>query len=122
MASKEFTEASPIGKKLARARDLKLQIDSLTDELNALKAYLVDYSADKQLDSLSVGPFVASRRVRHNWSYSDSLESRIARVNEAKKREQVLGIAIDAPSEHVVLSFKARILAQANYASLQELA
>lgn len=122
MTAKSFTESSAVGKKLARARDLKLQIDSLSDELDAIKSHLLGYAVDKQLESLTLGAFTVSRRVRLTWDYSDSLESRINAIKNAQKREQTLGIAISKPSEHVVLSFKARILAQASYANLQELA
>jgi thymidylate synthase ThyX len=119
MTAKDYTADSSIGKRLAEVQRIKLEIDRLTDLLDAEKAYLLGHAIRNDYDSLTCGAVKVSRRERPSWTYSEALQDAEAKLKERKAREQKNGTAINKPTEHLIVTFSAKV-ALSNTITLQK--
>lgn len=109
MTAKDYTSDSSIGKRLMEVQQIKLEIDRLADQLDEHKAYLLGHAIRNDYDSLRCGAVTVSRRERPSWTYSDALQEAEAKLKERKAREQRNGTAINKPTEHLMVTFSAKI-------------
>lgn len=109
MTIKDYTPDSSIGERLTEVQRLKLEIDRLSDLLDAEKAYLLGHAIRNNYDSLRCGAVTVSRRERASWTYSEALQDAEARLKERKSREQKNGTAVNNPSEHLIVTFSAKV-------------
>jgi hypothetical protein len=109
MTAKDYTADSSIGKRLAEVQRIKLEIDRLTDLLDAEKAYLLGHAIRNDYDSLTCGAVTVSRRERASWTYSQALRDAEAKLKQRKAREQDNGTAVNNPTEHLVVTFSAKV-------------
>lgn len=109
MTTKDYLADSNIGKRLVEVQRLKLEIDRLTDLLDAEKAYLLGHAIRNDYDSLRCGAVAVSRRERASWTYSQALQDAEAKLKQRKGREQENGTAVNKPTEHLVITFSAKI-------------
>jgi len=109
MATKDYTSDSGIGERLGEVQRIKLEIDRLNDLLDKQKAYLLGHAIRNNLDSLRCGAVAVSRRERASWTYSKDLQYAEAKVKKRKSREQQTGVAINQPTEHLVVTFSAKV-------------
>lgn len=112
MATKTYERGTSIGERLHDVQTIKLEIDRLTALLDEHKAYLLGHAIRNGFDSLSCGPLVVSRRERVNWLYSASLKQAERRLKDRKQAEQDNGTAVAVATEHLVVSFSARVALQ----------
>lgn len=112
MATKNYERGTSIGERLHDVQEIKQEIDRLTRLLDEHKAYLLGHAIRHDLDSLSCGPLVVSRRARATWFYSESIKQAERRLKARKAQEQDKGIAKCELSEHLVVSFSARVALQ----------
>ncbi|MGA1718655.1 MAG: hypothetical protein ACO38Q_07680 [Aquiluna sp.] len=109
--TKTYETDTVIGAELARMMKLKMQIDSLQEQLDTCKAGMLAHAKRHGFKSLTISGFSASVRERQTWTYSNKLQLRINQIKLAQKMEQEGGIAKAQTSEHLVLTFKAKDLA-----------
>lgn len=107
--TRDYTPDSSIGKRLAEVQRLKLEIDHLNDLLDEEKAYLLGHAIRNDFDALRCGAVTVSRRERPSWTYSEALQDAEAKLKQRKNREQQNGTAINKPTEHVVVTFSAKV-------------
>lgn len=112
MAAKVYSPDSSIGKRLAEVQRIKLEIDRLSEALDEEKAYLLGHAIRNNYDALQCGALVVSRRERAQWTYSEALQQAEANLKIRKGREQKNGTAINTPTEHLVVSFSAKVALQ----------
>ena len=103
-----YAPSGRIGRRLAKAHDLQLRIQRLEAELGKHREFLLKHMAQQQLDRIELGGFKATKKVRHNWSYSAYVEAFNLRMRQLQKDEQQRGIAVDRPTVYVSLSTEAR--------------
>lgn len=113
MTVKTYSPDSAIGERLLEVQRLKLEIDRLAELLDAEKAYLLGHAIRHDYDTLACGAVKVSRRERAAWTYSAALQDAEAKLKERKSREQKNGTAVNTPSEHLVVSFSAKVALQA---------
>lgn len=109
MTTKNYEPASSIGKRLAEVQAIKLEIDRLTALLDEQKAYLLGHAIRNNYDALQCGALILSRRERPSWTYSQALQDAEASLKQRKSREQRNGTAINNPTEHLVVTFSAKV-------------
>ena len=109
MTTKIYEPESSIGQRLSEVQRIRLEIDSLTEALDEHKAYLLGHAIRNDYDSLRCGAVVVSRRERPSWTYSDALQDAEAKLKSRKAREQSNGTAVNNPTEHLVVTFSAKI-------------
>lgn len=110
MATKNYTPDSSIGQRLTRVQELKLEIDRLTEQLDEQKAYLLGHAIRNNYDTLACGPLKVSRRERSTWTYSQGVQKAEESLKARKQREQKDGTATAQITEHLMVSFSARVL------------
>lgn len=103
-----YAPTGRIGRRLAKAHDLQLRIQRLEAELGKHREFLLKHMSQQQLDRIELGGFKATKKVRHNWSYSSYVEAFSLRMRQLQKEEQQRGIAVDRPTVYVSLSTEAR--------------
>jgi len=106
---KDYAIGTSIAGRLAEVQRIKLDIDRLSVQLDEHKAYLLGHAIRNNLDGLRCGAVTLSRRVRVSWVYSDAVKQAERRLKDRKQTEQDNGIAIGTPSEHLVVTFDAKI-------------
>jgi len=106
---KDYPAGTGIGDRLAEVQSIKLQIDALEAKLDEHKAYLLGHAIRNNLDGLRYGALILSRRARATWIYSQSVKAAEAKLKERKRIEQDKGIAEAILTEHLVVTFSAKI-------------
>jgi hypothetical protein len=96
-----------IGRRMARAKALQLQIQALEAELSQHREALLSHMQRHDLDRLELTGFTAVRKHRHNWSYSAVCDNLALQLRQLQLDEQVLGVAQDKPKAYISLSAKA---------------
>lgn len=109
-AVKSYETDTLIGAELDKMMRLKAQIDDLQQQLDNCKAGMLAHAKRHGFRSMQIKGFSVTVRERHNWTYSNDLRLLMNQVTLSQKAEQVNGIAKDAPTEHLVLTFKAKDL------------
>ncbi len=99
-----YAPSGRVGRHLAKAHDLQLRIQKLEAELSRHREFLLKHMTQQQLDRIELGGFKATKKVRHNWSYSAYMEAFQIRLRQLQKEEQAKGIAVDRPTVYVSLS------------------
>jgi hypothetical protein len=106
---KDYPAGTGIGDRLAEVQRIKLQIDALEAKLDEHKAYLLGHAIRNNLDALRHGALVLSRRARATWVYSQAIKAAEAKLKQRKLSEQEAGIAVAKETEHLVVSFSAKV-------------
>jgi hypothetical protein len=101
---RSYSPTGTIGRRLARAHELQLQIQKLEAELSRHRELLLEHMSTKELDRIQLAGFKATKKVRHNWSYSAYVEAFSLRLRQMQQDEQIKGIAFDRPTTYVSLS------------------
>lgn len=101
-----YAPTGDVGRHLARARDLQLQIQELTALYDTERDWLLQHMASQSLVSLELGPICALLKVRHRWTYSPETQREMQALSITQKWEQKQGIATDTPTVYVALSTK----------------
>jgi hypothetical protein len=102
--ARAYVPNGDVGRRLAVAQNLQLQIQKLEAELGHHRAWLLSHMQRHKLDKLELGQFVVQRRTRHNWSYSPETERDALALRQTQKWEQSEGIATDNPTVYIALS------------------
>ncbi|MEB3209300.1 MAG: hypothetical protein VKK63_10345 [Synechococcus sp.] len=102
-----YVSSGPVGKHLAAAAALQLQIQELTAQLNEHRAWLLAHMLDRSVTRLELGDqFQAVLKTRHNWTYSPETEREMHQLRVTQGWEQKQGIATDTPTTYVALTTK----------------
>lgn len=101
-----YSPSGGMGKRLATAQSLQLQIQQLTAELDGHRAWFLAHLTKTNLDTLELGAFTVTRKTRHNWSYTAETEREMLALRNTQKWEQTQGLATDSPTTYVALSTK----------------
>lgn len=101
-----YASTGDIGRRLAKAQALQLQIQQLTTELDSHRTWLLTHMQRHNLDHLELGDFTVTRKLRHNWSYSPETEREALALRTTQKWEQSQGLATDTPTVYIALSTK----------------
>lgn len=101
-----YAPTGDVGRHLARARDLQLQIQELTALYDTEREWLLQHMASQSLVSLELGSVCALLKVRHRWTYSPEVQRDMQALSVSQKWEQSQGIAADTPTFYVALSSK----------------
>lgn len=101
---RSYSPTGAIGRRLARAHELQLRIQKLEAELSRHREFLLQHMSTRELDRIELAGFKATKKVRHNWSYSAYVEAFSLRLRQLQQDEQVKGIAFDRPTTYVSLS------------------
>lgn len=109
MSVKSYERGTTIGERLHEVQLIKLEIDRLTSLLDEQKAHLLGHAIRNNLDGLRCGPITLSRRERVSWVYSDAVKQAERRLKDRKQTEQDKGVATSFSTEHLVVSFSAKI-------------
>lgn len=104
---RSYVANGTIGSKLRRAQRLQDEIQRLEAQLSPLRAELLDHMQRQDLDRIELGQFRATRKVRHNWSYSAVVDHMSLNLRQLQLDEQVLGVATDRPTTFVAFSVSA---------------
>jgi hypothetical protein len=103
---RSYSAAGSIGIKLRRAQRLQDEIQRLEAQLSPLRASLLEHMHRQGLDRIELGQFRATRKVRHNWSYSGHADAVALRLRQLQLDEQAEGVATDRPTSYVAFSVK----------------
>jgi hypothetical protein len=101
-----YSPAGSIGRRLARAKRLQLQIQQLDAELSRDREFLLAHMQRHQLDRITTEGFLVVRKVRHNWSYSAPCDHLALQLRQLQLDEQAFGVATDSPKSYISLSAK----------------
>lgn len=101
-----YSPSGGMGKRLATAQSLQLQIQRLTAELDEHRAWFLAHLTKTNLDTLELGAFTVTRKTRHNWSYSPETERDMLGLRTTQKWEQSSGLATDTPTVYVAMTTK----------------
>lgn len=93
-----------LGKRVAEAMRIKLEIDRLQAELDAHKKVILDFVNTKGISRVDVGDFQVQRKVRHNWTYSVKTQNEMLKLSQLQRFEQASGTAADNPTVYVAFS------------------
>lgn len=96
-----------LGRRMARAKALQLQIQALEAELSEHREVLLGHMQRHDLDRMELAGFTAVRKHRHNWSYSAVCDNLALQLRQLQLDEQALGVAADSPKAYISLSAKA---------------
>ena len=102
-----YAPSGEVGRRLAQAQALQLQIQSLTAKLDDHRFWLLTHLVRTNLDKVELGNFSVTRKTRHNWSYTPETEREMLALRTTQKWEQSQGLASDSPTTYVALSTKA---------------
>lgn len=89
---------------LIKAQALHGQIRELEQQLELHRAWLLAHMEKHHLNALETQGFLASRSVRHNWTYSESTQFEMQRLRNLQEMDKLSGAATDNPT--VSLSFR----------------
>jgi hypothetical protein len=103
---RSYAPSGDIGRRLASAQSLQLQIQELTAQLDAHRTWLLSHMQRRNLDRLELGAFQVIRKTRHNWTYSPETERDMLSLRTTQKWEQSQGLATDNPTVYVAFSTK----------------
>jgi hypothetical protein len=103
---RSYSATGSIGLKLRRAQHLQDEIQRLEAQLSPLRAELLEHMQQQNLDRVEVGQFRATRKARHNWTYSAMCDNLSLQLRQLQLDEQVLGLAQDAPKTYISFSVK----------------
>lgn len=103
---RSYAPTGAIGKRLARAKQLQLQIQQLEAELSSDREFLLAHMQRHQLDRITAEGFLVVRKARHNWSYSATCDHLALQLRQLQLDEQALGLATDRPKAYVSLVVK----------------
>lgn len=101
-----YVPSGDVGKHLARARELQLQIQELQAQYDTERDWLLEHMHAQGLVSLELGPINALLKIRHRWTYSPETQRDMQALSVTQKWEQSQGIAADTPTFYVALSSK----------------
>lgn len=104
---RSYSATGTIGLKLRRVQRLQDEIQRLEALLSPLRAELLDHMQRQGLDRIELGQFRATRKVRHNWSYSGRADAMALRLRQLQLDEQAEGVATDRPTAYVAFSTQA---------------
>ena len=104
--ARSYVTTGDVGRRLAIAQNLQLQIQKLEAELGHHRVWLLSHMQRHDLDKLELGQFTAQRKTRHNWSYTPETERDALALRQAQKWEQSEGLATDSPTVYLTLSTK----------------
>ena len=93
-----------------RIMRLKAEIDALAEQLEEEKLALLQKSIKDQVEGYRLGAMTVSRRCKQTWTYSEQLQAQKINIKAMEKIEQSTGAATSQKSEHMVITFQARIL------------
>ncbi len=96
-----------LGRRMARAKALQLQIQALEAELSEHREVLLGHMQRHDLDRMELTGFTVVRKHRHNWSYSPICDTLALELRQLQLDEQVLGLAQDKPKAYISLSARA---------------
>lgn len=99
-----YVPTGDIGRRLAAAQSLQLQIQELTAQLDTHRTWLLNHMQRRDLDRLELGAFQVIRKTRHNWTYTPETERNMLALRTAQKWEQAQGLATDNPTVYIALS------------------
>lgn len=99
-----YATTGDIGRRLAKAQALQLQIQALTTELDTHRTWLLSHMQRHNLDHLELGDFTVTRKLRHNWSYTPETEREALALRTTQRWEQSQGLATDTPTVYVAFN------------------
>ena len=99
-----YVPGGTVGRHLQAAQDLQSQIQRLEAQLSHHRSVLLAHLQKQGLARLELGQFLATRKVRHNFSYSPECEREALALRSRQKWEQTMGIAVDSPTEYITFS------------------
>lgn len=104
---RSYSADGTIGLKLRRAQRLQDEIQRLEALLSPLRAELLAHMQQQGLDRIELGDFRATRKVRHNWSYSGHVDHLALQLRQHQLDEQAEGVATDRPTTYVAFCTQA---------------
>lgn len=102
--ARTYALTGPIGKKLQHAHLLQNQIQLLEQELKELRLEMLAHMESSGLDRIGSGDVRLTRKIRHDWTYSETVEREMLHLKQIQKLEQTQGIAKDTPTVYAALS------------------
>jgi len=102
--TRTYSPTGAIGKRLAAAHELQLQVQRLTAELTAHRVWLCERMQRLDIDRIEHGDLVVTRKVRHRWTYTPETEISMDALRKLQLREQAEGLATDNPTVYVALT------------------
>lgn len=102
--TRSYAPSGAVGRHLAAAQALQLEIDALTAKLSIHREWLFDHMERRNLDRLELNNFQAVRKSRANWAYTPSTEREMLALRTTQKWEQQQGCATNNPTRYIALS------------------
>jgi len=99
-----YAPTGDVGRHLARARELQLQIQELSALYDTEREWLLQHMAAKGLNTVELGAIRAFMKQRNRWTYSAETERELQQLQITQKWEQSHGIATNTPSTYVSLT------------------
>lgn len=99
-----YAPSGQVGQRLARARELQLQIQELTALYDTERTWLLEHMQSKSLTNVALGDVKCVLKQRAKWIYSIETQREMERLQITQKWEQSRGIASNEPSYYVALS------------------
>lgn len=101
---KAYSPTGEIGTRVAKAFQLKLEIDRLKAQLDGHVAFFKAHTTKHNVSRIDVGDFQIQRKERKNWSYSLPLQNEMLRIQQQQALEQQDGRAVNTPTVYVALA------------------
>lgn len=99
-----YTPAGDVGKHLAAARALQLQIQELTAQYDTERAWLLKHMQRQGLNSVELGAIRCVLKERSRWTYSAATEREMQALQVTQKWEQSHGVAENNPTYYTAIS------------------
>ena len=96
--SENFDVKTNMGQQIQKAAAMQAQYKLLEQELKEFRLMCTEYLETNNLDQLTCGDFIVSKRTQNNYTYSNKLELEIERINLDKKWEIKKGIVSNNPT------------------------
>jgi hypothetical protein len=99
-----YTPAGDVGKHLAAARALQLQIQELTAQYDTERAWLLKHMQRQGLSSVELGAVRCVLKERSRWTYSAETEREMQALQVTQKWEQSHGVAENNPTYYTAIT------------------
>lgn len=99
-----YTPSGDVGKHLAAARALQLQIQELSAKYDTERAWLLAHMQRQGLNSVELGAVRCVLKERSRWTYSPETERDMQALQVTQKWEQSHGVASNNPTYYTAIS------------------
>ena len=102
--ARAYAPSGEVGKHLARARELQLEIQRLTAEYDTEREWLLRHMQTQSLTNVALGDVRCVLKQRNRWIYSIETQREMEALQITQKWEQSRGIASNEPSFYVSIA------------------